>query len=138
MTAIDPILLLKEILQAAGHASVHYDWLDGAQALASDEYIFLEQVGGVTPHTDELYRVTIKIVVYAKENPADNRESWKRHSKIQSDLKAAWGKKFTHGGIHRMINRLSPQREDILNIPYGVGRTASQFDFVLRTSEGWA
>lgn len=133
MTAINPMPLLKEILRDAGHTDVHSDRFD-ATGLSASEYVFLRQVGGVTPHTDSLYRVTIEFALISKDG---HDEAWNRLSKIQSDLKDRWGFRFSTGGIHRMVVRLSPTRQDIPGLPYGVGRTVSQIDFVLRTLEGW-
>lgn len=137
MTDIDPVLIVKQVLEFYGHTDVNYQTLE-ARALSAPEYIFLEQVGGVVVHGNSVARATLQIVLYAVESPADNRESLRRHSLVGNQLADAQGKKFPLGGIHRVINRLSPQRQDIPGIPYGVGRTVSQFDFVLRTSEGWA
>lgn len=138
MPTIDPIALLTEVLESYGHTNVNSGRIDST-ALASPEYVFLEEVGGSTPHIDRSDRPTVQIVVYAMdETGGDGYELSRAKSyQIQSDLRDAWGKPFSNGGIHRVITRLRPQRQDIPGIPYGVGRTVAQYDFVFTNSEKW-
>lgn len=139
MATIDPIKLLTEILGSYGHTNVHSGQID-ATALSSPEYVFVQEIGGNTPHIDRSDRPTIEIVVYALDQTGNSDGfalSRSKSYKIQSDLRDAWGKPFTNGGIHRVITRLRPQRQDIPGIPYGVGRTVAQYDFVFTNSEKW-
>lgn len=133
MTQIDPIVLLTEILTEAGHTNVHSDRI-GADALASPEYIFLEEIGGQINHIGRSDRSTIQIVVYSNLGFADSRA---KQYIIANQLRLAWGVPYTNGGIHRVINRLRPTRQDIPGLPYDVGRSVAQYDFIFTNSEKW-
>lgn len=134
MTAIDPIVLLTEVLNEAGFPDVNSDKMD-PRALSADEYIFLEEQTGTTPHIDLSYRPTIQVVVYTKNGFAASRAISYR---IQSALKAARQNSYSNGGIHRVITRLAPYRQDVAGLPYGVGRTVAQYDLILSTREKWS
>lgn len=136
---IDPIELLKEILTSYGHTDVNSDQIE-SRALSATEYVFLREIGGTTAHIDRSYQPTVEVVVYSKAIPPETdgfKESRKRSYQIQSDLRDAWGRPFDNGGIHRVITRLAPYRQDIPGLPYGVGRTVAQYEFVLTNSEKW-
>lgn len=134
MTAIDPIILLTEVLHDAGFPDVNSDRME-ARALSADEYIFLEEQSGTTPHIDLSYRPTVQIVVYSKNGYAASRAISHR---IQSALKAARDNSYSNGGIHRVITRMAPYRQDVSGLPYGVGRSVAQYDLILSTREKWS
>jgi hypothetical protein len=139
MAVIDPIELLKEILEFYGHTDVNSDQIE-SRALSATEYVFLREIGGGTAHIGRSYQPVIEVVVYAKAIPPATdgfKESRKRSHQIQLDLRSAWGQPFDNGGIHRVITRLAPYRQDIPGLPYGVGRTVAQYEFVLTNSEKW-
>jgi hypothetical protein len=139
VATIDPIVLLTEILESYGHTDVNSGRIE-SRALSAEEYVFLEEIGGNTPHIDRVDRPTIQVVVYAQDTTGATDGfaiSRSKSYQIQSDLRDAWGKPFTNGGIHRVITRLRPQRQDLPGIPYGVGRTVAQYDFVFANSEKW-
>jgi hypothetical protein len=140
VAVIDPILLLTEILQSYGHTDVNSDQIESRALAPNPEYIFLQLVGGVTPHVDRVDRPTVEIVIYTKDpSPNGNGFATARAAgtRVQSELRDAWGKPFTNGGIHKVITRLRPYRQDIPGLPYGVGRTVAQYDFVFANSEKW-
>lgn len=134
MTAIDPIELVKEVLIAAGFTDVNSDRFE-PRALSADEYIFVEEVPGETPHIDLSYRPTVRIVNYSKNGYTASRQTG---YEIQSALRAARESSFTNGGIHRVITRISPSRQALAGLPDGVGRTVAEYDLVLSTLEKWS
>jgi hypothetical protein len=140
VATIDPITLLTQILLSYGHTDVNSGVIE-SRALAPDpEYIFLREVGGNTPHIDRVDRPTVEIVIYTKDpSPTGNGYTIARAAgyRVQSELRDAWGKPFTNGGIHRVITRLRPYRQDIPGLPFGVGRTVAQYDFIFSNSEKW-
>jgi len=133
MATIDPIVLLTEVLASFGHTDINSDNVE-ARALSSPEYIFLRELGGSTAHIDRSNRPTMEIVVYSNTGFAGSRA---KAYQIQSELREAWGQPFENGGIHRVITRIAPYRQDIPGLPYGVGRTVAQYDFILTNSEKW-
>lgn len=134
MTAIDPVDLVKEVLTAAGFDDVNSDQFE-SRALSSEEYIFVEELPGITPHIDLSYRPTIQIVAYSTGGFRASRGIAYR---VQSALRAARGTSFTNGGFHRVITRVSPYRQSLAGMPYGVGRTVAQYDLILATLEKWS
>lgn len=134
MTAIDPVNLVKEVLTDAGFTDVNSDQFE-PRALSAPEYVFIEEVPGSTPHINLSYRPTIRVVVYSTGGFTVSRASAYR---IQEALKAARGTAFTNGGIHRVITRVSPYRQSLSGLPYGVGRTVAEFDLILATLEKWS
>lgn len=139
MTFILPCALIAEALTGAGFTDVNYDKFE-SRALSTDRYVFLEDLAGTTPHIAYANRPTIKITVYcvhADDLTAKNN-SLRAAFDIQNALAAARGTSFSEGGIHRVITRVSPNRQDIAGLPYGVGRSVAQYDFILSNKEKWS
>ncbi len=141
MTFILPCSLIKAVLNDAGFDDVNYDKFE-TRALSADKYVFLEDLAGSTPHIAYANRPTIQVVVYctdADDLTAKNK-SLRASFDVQAALNAAWfeGKKFPEGGIHRVLTRVSPYRQDIAGLPYGCGRTVAQYDFILSNEEKWS
>jgi hypothetical protein len=141
-TFILPCLLIQEVLNAAGFTDVNYDKFEN-RALAPPEdtpYIFLEDLAGTTPHIEYANRPSMQIVVYAQATTSYMaiNQSLGTSQAIQKALKAAIGTAFPEGGIHKVLTRVSPYRQDLAGLPYGVGRTVAQYDFILSNKEKWS
>lgn len=139
MTFILPCELIKQVLNAAGFNDVNYDKFE-VRALSADLYVFLEQLPGTTPHITYANRPSIQVVVYATDadDYTGKNKSLRASYDIQAALEAARGTVFPEGGIHRVITRVDPYRQDIAGIPYGCGRTVAQYDFILSNKEKWS
>jgi len=139
MTFILPCALIKSVLNAAGFNDVNYDKFE-SRALSSELYVFLEQLPGSTPHIRYANRPTIQIVVYSadQDDITAKDNSLSASYSIQSALEDARGTPFPEGGIHRVITRVDPNRQDIAGLPYGCGRTVAQYDFILSNKEKWS
>jgi hypothetical protein len=134
MTAIDSVTLVKEVLVAYGYDVEPGDDI-AKRALSSQGYVFVSELNGTTPHIEVSYRPSIQIVVYST---LGKRAAVMLSSRIQSDLRSARGTVYPSGGIHRVITRISPYRQDLPGIPSGVGRAVAQYELVLSTIEKWS
>lgn len=139
MTFILPCALIQQVLNAAGFPDVNYDRLD-ARALSAAQYVFLEQLPGSTPHIKYANRPSIQIVSYCydEDEVTAVNKSLRTSYDIQAALEAARSTPFPLGGIHRVITRVDPYRQDIAGLPYGCGRTIAQYDFILSNTEKWS
>lgn len=139
MTFILPCALIKQVLNAAGFSDVNYGTFE-SRSLSTDKYVFLEDLAGTTPHIAYANRPTMQIVSYAMD--ADDVTAKDRSLRyafdIQNALASAIGTVFSDGGIHRVITRVSPYRQDLAGLPYGVGRSVAQYDFILSNTEKWS
>ena len=138
MTFILPCALIKQVLNAAGFTDVNYDKFE-SRALSAEKYVFLEQLAGSTPHILYSNRPTIQVVVYCTDadDYTGKNKSLRVSYDIQAALEAARGVPFTEGGIHRVITRVDPNRQDIGGLPYGCGRSVAQYDFILSNKSHW-
>lgn len=135
---VDSVSVVRDVLQAAGWTNVHPDGTEdteriSAEALSGDDYIWLEEDQGVTPHILYADRPVIRIILYAeKDGPAKGKQ-------IQYDLARACvdGVDFPSGGIHRVFTLIRPYRQDLQGIPPGVVRISALYELVLSTQEKW-
>lgn len=137
-----PCLLVQQVLNAAGYTDVNYDKFD-SRGLAPAEgtpYVFLEDLPGTTPHIEYANRPSLQIVVYVQDEDdyAAKNASLRTSFSIQKELQASIGTVFPEGGIHKVLTRVSPYRQDLSGLPYGVGRTVAQYDFILSNRNKWA
>lgn len=134
-----PCALLTEALNAAGFSDVNYDKFE-SRALSTDKYVFLEDLAGTTPHIRYANRPTVQIISYAMDE--DDLTAKNRALRYAFDIQAALlesvGTPFSEGGIHRVVTRVSPYRQDLAGLPYGVGRAVAQYDFILSNIEKWS
>lgn len=133
---IDPVALVVEILTQAGWSNVHPDVTDqteriSSEALYGDDYIWVEEDIGTTPHAVYADRPAIRVILYSAE---DGRNKARR---IQNDLTKAYGTKYTNGGIHRLFTLVRPYRQDITGIPPGVVRITALYELIVSTTEKW-
>lgn len=139
MTFILPCALIKQVLNAAGFDDVNYGRFE-PRTLSTDKYVFLEDLAGSTPHIRYANRPTMQVVAYAMDD--DEITAKDRSLRYAFDIQAALlesvGASFPDGGIHRVITRVSPYRQDIAGLPYGVGRSVAQYDFILSNTEKWS
>lgn len=139
---IVPCLLVKQVLNAAGYTDVNYGKFESRGLAPAEDtpYIFVEDLAGTTPHIEYANKPSMQIVVYAlgedEESSADN--SLRISFGIQAALNSARGTPFPEGGIHRVLTRVSPYRQSLAGLPYGVGRSVAQYDFVLGNRSKWA
>ena len=134
MTFIDPVELTVEVLKSKGHQDVNSDKLE-ARALSSPEYILVSEATGSVPHIRYADRPSIQILVYSNLGFAESR---KKSYQILNELQDAQGQVFENGGIHRVITVIRPSRQDVNGLPFGVGRTLTQVDYILSNLEKWS
>jgi hypothetical protein len=133
---VDPIAIVRDILLDAGHDNVHPDPSDqteriSPEALSSEEYIWVEEDQGTTPHGLYADRPVVRVIVYSTDNVR------LRAQQIQLDLVRAHGKKFPSGGIHRILTLIKPYRQDIAGPSPGVIRFSALYELVVSTQEKW-
>lgn len=135
MTMIDPVAVVVEALTAAGHTDVHpTEQIEriSSEALSADEYIWVEEEVGTTPHIRYADRPAVSVVVYSTDNARA------RSQVIQRDLQNAQGTAFASGGIHRVITVIRPYRQDIAGLPPGVARVSATYELILSSLEKWS
>lgn len=135
---VDSVAVVRDVLQTAGWVNVHPDGTEdteriSAEALSGDDYVWLEEEQGTTPHILYSDRPTIRVILYA------GTAAQAKARQIQHDIARACvgGTSFSSGGIHRILTLIRPYRQDIVGIPPGVVRISALYELVLSTQEKW-
>lgn len=133
---VDPVALVVEILQDAGWTNVHPDITDQAERISSEaadgeDYIWVQEDQGTTPHGLYADRPSVKVILYSFE------DARRKARQIQGDLVAAHQKQFTSGGFHRLFTLIRPYRQDISGLSPGVIRMMALYELILSTEEKW-
>lgn len=135
---MDPVALTVQALLAEGYDVHPVDALEAEniekRAVSSPGYIWVEETVGNTPHIRYSDRPTVQVVVYSN---AGKPEATRLAREVQKALQDSQGKKYTEGGIHRVITLIRPSRQDLIGLPPGVGRAVAQYELILSTQEKW-
>lgn len=130
---IDPVALVMEILTKAGHPEVHDEIT--SEALASPEYILVQELAGSSPHPSYSDKPSIQIVLYSNQGATQARSL---SYQVVKDLASAHAKKYDNGGIHHVDVILRPSVQNVANQPYNVARVVFQVDIRLSSLEKWS
>lgn len=138
MVLVDAVSVVTECFRAAGWDNVHPDVTDqteqiSSEALAGEDYIWVEEEQGITPHVLYADRPVVRVILYAES------EALSKGRQLQQVLAQAVvnGTRFPSGGIHRVFTLIRPYRQDITGIPPGVVRVSALYELVISTQEKW-
>jgi hypothetical protein len=139
VTLVDPVAVTVQALTAKGYNVHPTTEAESANidrsALTSANYVWVEEVQGSTPHIRYSDRPTVQVIVYSN---LGIMEATRLARKISKDLQDSQGVKFAAGGIHRVLTLIRPARQDLVNLPPGVGRAVAQYELILSTFEKWS